>query len=110
MNKHTCTCKGCGQSGILLRGWVCTRPACGLFNSEEKNPRPACRGCDAAKPQTATEKRDQAIVKAYWEDPEARIPDVARKFRMSRSRIGQILKEHEARVKDRAPQRKARRP
>lgn len=33
--------------GLLLKGWMCK--SCGVFNSEEKEHRPACRSCGSAR-------------------------------------------------------------
>jgi len=36
---------------IVLKGWKCPNPICGVFNSEEKERRDHCRACDTGRPK-----------------------------------------------------------
>lgn len=80
------------MTGWLIPGWFCGSPKCGLFNGEVKEPRALCRGCDSPKPMTPEEKRNRAMLTMYRSGPKTTIVEVARKFKMSRSRAGSILK------------------
>ncbi len=38
------------REGILLPGWTCNRPGCGVFNSDMKGRFTHCRACGGPRP------------------------------------------------------------
>lgn len=38
------------ERGLLLPGWFCPAPECGVFNGEAKEPLDECRCCGGARP------------------------------------------------------------